>query len=77
MIVPITKTLDGREHMMNDIRSNVRAFVGVPESIIHNKAEELAERYVVDLGIDSEDKFRDVIKEEYKNEFVHELIDAI
>ena len=61
------------EHLLNAVESAAQAFVGVPRSIIDNKAEEQAELYVSStLGL--EDGFhKEIVKDQFKNMFIDKM----
>lgn len=67
--------IDGTEHLMNAIQSSVNAFVGVPRGIIQRKAEEEAEKYVVQAGISASENA--IQYEMTKQQFIENFTDKM
>ena len=51
------------------VNSDIRTFIGIPRSIIENKAEHFAELFVAS-NLDSDNPLREGYKEQYKEMFI-------
>lgn len=67
--------MNSQEHMYESVCSQVGTFIGIPNNIIQQKAEETSERYVADLALEGEE--REQTKQAYKEMFVEEIISRI
>jgi len=66
------------ENLIKDIETNIPRFVGGIKSDIYQLAENQAEIYVSTiLGLEDEDGTKQIIKNQYIDEFVCELIGKI